>query len=122
MAIGITGGGQIQNRGTVGGSACYAFPSSDVPAALVALGATLRLASAGGRREAAAADFFTGAFGADVRPGEVLAEIRIPAPPAGARQGYYKFKLCESSWPIATAACVLGGDGASTLALGGVSA
>ena len=52
LARGITGGAQIRNGGTVGGSACYASPASDMPAALVALGATLRLRSRGRRARA----------------------------------------------------------------------
>ncbi|GGO72277.1 FAD binding domain-containing protein [Nonomuraea cavernae] len=121
VAGGVTGGPQIRNKGTIGGSACYANPSSEVPAALVALGARLRLASAGGTREVAAGDFFTGAFATARRPGEVLAAIALPAP-TGPCPGYTKLKLNESSWPIATAACVPGPDGALRVALGAVAA
>ncbi|MEV5556916.1 FAD binding domain-containing protein [Nonomuraea wenchangensis] len=121
VAGGVTGGPQIRNKGTIGGSACYANPSSEVPAALVALGARLRLASAGGVREVAAEDFFTGAFATARRSDEVLAAIALPTPD-GARPGYVKLKLAESSWPIATAACVPGPDGALRVALGAVAA
>ncbi|MEU8039597.1 FAD binding domain-containing protein [Streptosporangium sp. NPDC049078] len=120
IAGGITGGPQIRNRGTVGGSACYANPSSEVPAVLVALGAELRLVSAAGVREVAAADFFTGAFTTARRPDEVLAALVLPGP-AGPF-GYHKLKLAESSWPIATAACVRLPGGGLRLALGGVAA
>ena len=41
IAGGITGGPQIRNQGTIGGSACYANPASDIPAGLVALDATM---------------------------------------------------------------------------------
>ncbi len=123
MVEGVTGGPQVHNQGTLGGSACYANPASDVPGALVGLDATLRLARRGGRRELSAEEFFVGAFSTALEPGELLAEIVIPTLPAGAAAGYYKFKLCESSWPIATACCTVGADGSvSRLALGGVSA
>jgi CO/xanthine dehydrogenase FAD-binding subunit len=119
LALGITGGSQVWNRGTVGGSACYANPQSDIPASLVALGAQLRLRNATGTRTVAADEFFLGAFSADVRPGELLEEIAI-SEDAGKRGGYYKFKLSESSWPIVTAAFV---DAAGArVALGGVQA
>lgn len=126
MAAGVTGGAQVRNQATIGGSACYASPSSDAPGALVALDARMRLASSGGVREVDAADFFLGAFEADVKPGELLSEIVIPEPPANARWGYYKLKLVESSWPIATAGCVLGlaDDGtvaSARVAVGGVN-
>ena len=78
VARGITGGPQIRNRGTVGGSASHANPSSDVPAALVALSARLRLAKTGGVREVAAADFFVGAFRTAREPDEVLTAITVP--------------------------------------------
>lgn len=104
VARGITGGPQIRNRGTAGGSASYANPSSDVPACLVALGARLRLACAGGVREVAAAEFFLGAFRTVREPDEVLTEILVPE--VTVATGYLKFKLVEGSWPIVTAATV----------------
>lgn len=122
MAMGITGGAQIRNRGSVGGSACYASPASDVPVALVALGATLALRGPDDTREAPAGSFFRGAFAADVRPGEVLEAILVPRPAAGTRFGYVKFKLAEGSWPIVCAGCVADAGGAiSALAVGGAT-
>lgn len=103
----ITGGAQVRNFGTAGGSACYALPSSDAPSWLVALGAKMRLLGADGEREVAAEDFFLGAFQTAARPDEVLTGMAIPTPPAGARFAYHKLKFGESGWPIATAACVL---------------
>jgi CO/xanthine dehydrogenase FAD-binding subunit len=112
MADGITGGAQIRNQGTIGGSACFANPSSDVPACLVALGARLRLHGRDGSRTVDAADFFVDAFRTALRPGELLADI-VFAVPSGA-YGYSKLKLNESSWPIATAVAARepGGAGA----------
>ena len=126
MSVGVTGGGQVRNQGTIGGSACYATPSSDAPAALVALDARLKLAEADDTREVAAEKFFKGAFESELKKGELLTEITVPEPPANVRFGYYKLKFCESSWPIATGACVLGLDGDGTvetarLAVGGVN-
>ncbi|MGB3441026.1 MAG: FAD binding domain-containing protein [Actinophytocola sp.] len=118
VARGITGGPQIRNRGTVGGSASYANPSSDVPAALVALGARLRIAKAGGVREVAAGDFFLGAFRTAREPDEVLTAITVPDTDSGL--GYVKFKLAEGSWPIVTAATVAGPT--IRVALGGAAA
>ena len=62
MSEQITGGISIVGQGTIGGSACYANPSSDVPACLVALRARLRLRSAEGMREVDAAEFYRGPF------------------------------------------------------------
>ncbi|OLT06584.1 hypothetical protein BJF90_16065 [Pseudonocardia sp. CNS-004] len=101
MAVGITGGEQIRNLGTIGGSACFANPSSEVPAVLVALGATLRLHGPAGYRDVAAAGFFGGAFATDLADGEFLASLLVPHQQG--RTGYHKLKLCEGSWPIVTA-------------------
>lgn len=106
VSHGITGGPQIRHRGTAGGSACYANPSSDVPAVLVALGVTMRLVGSGGAREIAAVDFFRGAWKTVRRPDELLAALWVPA--VKDPFGYHKFKLAEGSWPVVTAGCVAG--------------
>ncbi|MCS7475707.1 FAD binding domain-containing protein [Umezawaea endophytica] len=121
VASGITGGPQIRNRGTAGGSACYANPASDVPACLVALGARMRLASAGGAREVPAAEFFLGGFRTARRPDEVLEAFVVP-PLGGAALGYLKFKLAEGSWPIVTAATFAPTGGPLRIVVGGAAA
>ena len=121
MAAGVTGGGQVRNRGTLGGSACYGNPSSDVPGLLVGLGATLTVRSTSGSRGIAAADFFTGPLQTALQPGEILESMTIPVP-AGMKQGYYKFKLAESSWPICTGTALVGGDGSARVTIGGANA
>jgi aerobic carbon-monoxide dehydrogenase medium subunit len=102
MAGVITGGVQLRNQATVGGSACYATPSSDVPGCLVALQARLELHGPGGERDIAAADFFTGPGTTARREDELLVAITVP--PQTGRWHYEKLKLGESSWPIVTAA------------------
>lgn len=119
LALAVTGGSQIWNRGTLGGSACYANPNSDAPTALVALRATMRLRSAAGTREVSASAFFRDAYAVDLADGELLEELVI-APPQ-TPTGYYKFKLCEGSWPVVTGAYVAGEDG-GRVTLGGVQA
>lgn len=117
----VTGGAQIRNRGTVGGSAARANPSSDAPAVLLVLEAIMVLASARGERRVPATQFFTGPFKTAIEPGELLAAIEIPEVD-GARQGYSKLKFGESSWPIVTAAAVVRADGRLRVAIGGASA
>ena len=108
MAAEITGGPQIRGRGTLGGSACYANPASDAPACLVALEASFELVSDSGSRRVAARDFFVGPFRTALRPDELLVSIDIPVPIEPSLCGYHKLKICEGSWPIATAACLIG--------------
>ncbi len=121
MAGGITGGQGITAQGTLGGSACYGNPSSDVPGCLLALGARLRLASTAGTRDVAARDFFEAPFRTARRADEILVAVVVDA--AGhAHAGYHKLKLSGSSWPIVTAACCIsqraGGGLHARLAIG----
>jgi carbon-monoxide dehydrogenase medium subunit len=68
----------IRNRGTLGGSLAYADPAAELPACMVAHGATIVLGSAAGRRELRAADFFTGLMETALAPGELILEVRVP--------------------------------------------
>lgn len=107
MAEVVTGGASILNQGTVGGSACFGNPASDVPACLVVLGAELELVSTTGTRRVAARDFFQGPFQTALRGNEFLTRILIPLRSCAQVARYTKHKLCTSSWPIVTVACVL---------------
>jgi CO/xanthine dehydrogenase FAD-binding subunit len=120
MAEGITGGRQIQNQGTIGGSVAAARPQSDAPATVVALGATAIVAGPGGERRVPARDLFAGAMQTTLDDGEILVGFDIPAAP-DASWGYHKLKRAAGSWPIATAAALIGPASAS-LVLGGVAA
>ncbi|UQS25978.1 FAD binding domain-containing protein [Amycolatopsis thermalba] len=116
VARGITGGDQIRNQGTLGGSLCHANPASDVPTALAALQARLILRSVHGEREVRAEEFLRGGFQTTIRPGEILTHILVRPVE---KSGYCKFKLSESSWPIVTAAATVSG-GRCHVVLGGV--
>lgn len=72
---------QIRNRGTLGGNLSHADPASEMPAVMLALGATFLLRSARATREVPAAAFFLGALTTALGPDEMLAEIRLPALP-----------------------------------------
>jgi carbon-monoxide dehydrogenase medium subunit len=73
----------IRNRGTVVGSLVHADPAAELPAVLALLGGTMELASAGGGRRVAAADFFVGPLESALRPGELATAAVFPRPPAG---------------------------------------
>jgi carbon-monoxide dehydrogenase medium subunit len=106
MAGKITGGPQIVGQGTIGGSACFANPSSDVPACLVALRARLCLCASTGGRQIDAGSFYTGSFKTVRLPTEILTEIRIEKAARDSSFGYHKLKFSAGSWPIVTAGCV----------------
>lgn len=80
----------IRNMGTIGGSLAHADPAADLPAAMLALGATLVVTGSGGDRTIAADDFFTDVFTTAMHPGEILTQVRVPAQGAGSGGAYEK--------------------------------
>jgi carbon-monoxide dehydrogenase medium subunit len=123
MAAGITGGQQIHNQGTLGGSVAAARPSSDAPAVVVALGARVVIASADGERRVEARDFFHGPERTALGDRDLLVALEFPAA-AALRWGYVKLKHGHGSWPIATAAVRLGSpdeQDRATLVLGALA-
>jgi CO/xanthine dehydrogenase FAD-binding subunit len=84
------GGVQIQNRGTICGNVCNASPAADGLPNLVALDATVELASATGRREVPIATFVTGNRRTERRPDELVTGILVPVPAGVARSTFRK--------------------------------
>jgi aerobic carbon-monoxide dehydrogenase medium subunit len=72
------GDNQVRHRGTIGGSIAHGDPASDLPAALLALDATLVARGPDGSREIGASAFFTGFLETALAPDELLTEIRVP--------------------------------------------
>ncbi|HEX8008562.1 MAG TPA: FAD binding domain-containing protein [Trebonia sp.] len=70
----------IRNGATLGGNLGTASPIGDALPILLALDASLVLASATGEREVLLADYFTGYRQSVRRPGELIKTIRIPLP------------------------------------------
>ena len=70
----------IRNGATLGGNLGTASPIGDTPPALLALDASLVLASAVGEREVLLADYFTGYRQSVRQPGELIKTIRLPLP------------------------------------------
>jgi len=68
----------IRNRGTLGGSLGYADPAAELPACMVALGATLILARHGQERRISAEDFFKGLLETALMPGELIVAVEVP--------------------------------------------
>jgi carbon-monoxide dehydrogenase medium subunit len=94
---------QVRNAGTIGGSVVHADPAADWPAALLACGATLVLASTQGERTLAAEDFFVGLLESAIRPGEILVAIRFPGRAKDAQAGGAYRKLAQSASGFALA-------------------
>lgn len=112
-AAGGIGDPQIRNWGTIGGSVAHADPSSDWPAVLQALRASIVLRSAGGERVVPARGFFVDTFQTGIEPTEILTEIRIPAPPSHSGGSYQKLERRAGDFATVGAAVqlTLGSDG-----------
>ena len=93
LAGGI-GDPQVRNCGTLGGSVANADPAADYPAALVALGATVRTSE----REIPAESFFTGMFETALGEAEIVTAVVFPLP---VRAAYAKFPNPASRYAIA---------------------
>ena len=108
---------QVRNRGTIGGSIAHADPASDIPAVVLALGATLVARSSSGERTIPADAFFQGAFETALRPGEILTEIRLPGASDSVGSAYRKLAQPASGYSIVGVAAVVGRQGGGTGAI-----
>ncbi|MCZ0938974.1 MAG: xanthine dehydrogenase family protein subunit M [Caldilineaceae bacterium] len=125
-AAGQIGDRQVRYRGTIGGNLSHADPASDLPAAALALGATLHVTGAGGSRSVSASDFFVDLMMTALQPDEILTEVEIPATAAGTGSAYVKFEHPASGYALCGAAALVSrGDGGSctgaSLCFNGVS-
>lgn len=102
---------QVRYCGTLGGNVANGDPGNDMPAVMMALGASFRIAGAGGVRQVAARDFYRGAFATALQDGEILTEIRFPVPAAGHGYAYEKQKRKVGDYATAAAAVVLSKSG-----------
>lgn len=99
--------GENEQHAIFGGAGCFYVHPSDTAPALVALEAVATLAGPKGSRKVPLADFFV-LPAVDHRretvllPGEVLTEIVLPKPPAGAKGSYRKVRA-RGAWDFALA-------------------
>ncbi len=82
------GSPQIRALGTLGGNLCNASPCGDTLAPVIVLGGRLLLASAEGRREVPAEQFFTGPKATVLGSGELLVEVRFDAGALAGRSAF----------------------------------
>ena len=116
-AVSIIGGIAIQSRATLGGNLCNASPAADSSPALMALGATLRIAGPAGERTLPVADFFVGPGQNALQPGEILVSVRIPPLPPRSAAFYHRFiPRNEMDIAVASAGVYLALDDAGRIA------
>jgi aerobic carbon-monoxide dehydrogenase medium subunit len=89
----VLGDPAVRSRGTIGGSIANNDPAADFPAALVALGATVKT----NKRSIAADDFFQGLFTTALEDGEIITEVSFPIPE---KAGYAKLRHPASRFAL----------------------
>lgn len=122
-----TGGEQVRNMGTIGGNIANGSPIGDMPPALIALGARLRLRGGEETREIPLEDFFIAYGEQDRRAGEFVESVSIPKLAPAARFRCYKIskRFEEDISALCAAFCVtLGADhtiASARIAFGGMA-
>ena len=89
----VLGDPQVRYRGTIGGSIANNDPAADFPAAVLALGATVKT----NKRSISADDFFRGLFATALDDGEIITTISFPIP---AKAGYSKMRHPASRFAL----------------------
>jgi len=90
----LIGDPAVRYRGTIGGSLANNDPAADYPAAVLALGATIKT----DRRSISADDFFKGLFATALDDGEIITAVSFPVQ---AKAGYSKFPHPASRFALA---------------------
>ena len=108
----LVGSIQIRNLATLGGNVCNAAPSADVTPALVAFGGDAVTAGPNGGRTVPLEAFFLGPRRTVLEPGELLVDVRLPAPPPRTGSFYLRHTpRMEMDIAVAGSAAVVTLDG-----------
>lgn len=94
----------VRNRGTIGGNVANGDPANDGPAIVIVLEAELVARGPNGVRSIPAARFYKDLYTTELRPDEVLVEIRLPVPPARTGSAYRKLKRKTGDFAAAAVA------------------
>lgn len=90
LAAREVGGVQIQNAGSIAGNLCNASPAADGVPPLLALDASVEIASAKGRRVLPLAQFILGPRKTALAADEIVAAVLVPKPRHDARSHFLK--------------------------------
>ncbi len=82
---------RIRNMATIGGGLAHADPAQDPPCTLVALNASVRIASLNGERTIPIINLFQNYYENSLLPGEIITEVIVPIIPTGTKSTYIKF-------------------------------
>jgi aerobic carbon-monoxide dehydrogenase medium subunit len=90
----------IRNRGTIGGSLAHADPASELPACMLALGATMIARGPNGERRVAANEFFAGIYETALAQQELLVAVQFPVIPKSSTHFFHEFARRHGDYAI----------------------
>jgi carbon-monoxide dehydrogenase medium subunit len=90
----------IRNRGTMGGSLAQADPASELPACMLALGATIIARGLGGERRIAANEFFAGIYETALTAQELLVAVELPVAAKNSTHFFHEFARRHGDYAI----------------------
>src|SRR4051794_14099267 len=102
----------IRNRGTLGGSLAHADPASELPASMVALGATIIACGPRGERRIPAGEFFIGIYETALSPQELLVAVELPLARNDSAHFFHEFSRRHGDYAIVglAAQAIIRGD------------
>ena len=95
---------QTRNWGTIGGNLCHGDPAGDPAPVLIALNASLKLASLGKERIIEMEEFSKDYLEVALEPNEMLTEIQVPVPPPHTGTAHEKLMVMKGDMGIIGAA------------------
>lgn len=111
----------VRNWATIGGNIAHADPANDHPATLLALGAVVVVEGSEGQRYIPIDEFFGEApFETTLQAGEILTEIRVPAPTGHCGGSYFKLERKVGDYAIAGVAAYVRLDGNGQVSYAGI--
>lgn len=118
---------RVRQTASIGGNLAHADYRLDPPPPLLVLGAEVTVFGRGATRTIPLKAFFRGLYETALEPGELIADVRVPAMPARSKAVYLRFSaLSANDWPCLGVAALATEDNGRCqelrLALGGVAA
>lgn len=104
-AVDQVGGPQIRNIGTIGGNICNGAVSADSAPTVFSLNALLRIEDGNGGRTVPVKEFYLGPSRVDLKRGEILTYVIIPAEEYQGYHGHYIKYSMRKAMDIATLSC-----------------
>lgn len=99
----------IRNRGTIGGSLANADPAAELPACMLALGATIEVQSGAGTRRIPAEEFGEGMFATALEEDEIITAIEVPVCGPDERHGIRELARRSGDYALVGLAAVMRG-------------